>query len=86
MRTTLTIDDDVLGLAQSLADARNISIGKALSEMARQGMQPRLSGTSKSGFITFLVNDSVGSFGEAEVRAAMGAEDAEKIARLFPPR
>jgi hypothetical protein len=86
MRTTLTIDDDVLRLAQALADARNISVGKALSEMARRGMQPRLSGRSKSGFITFCVNDSVGSFGEVELRAVVDAEDAEKVARLFPPR
>jgi hypothetical protein len=86
MRTTLTIDDDVLSLAQALADSRNISIGKALSEMARRGMQPRLSGRSKSGFITFCANDSVGSFGEAEVCGAMDAEDAEKVAGLFRPR
>jgi hypothetical protein len=85
MRTTLTIDDDVLRLAQALADARKISVGKALSEMARRGMQPRLSGRSNSGFITFCINDSVGSFGETEVSAALDAEDAEKIARLFRP-
>ena len=35
MRTTLTIDDDVLSAARQLADVKDIPLGKAISELAR---------------------------------------------------
>ena len=38
MRTTLTIDDDVLGAARNLSQARSESIGKAISDLARLGL------------------------------------------------
>lgn len=38
MRTTLTIDDTVLAAARSLADVRGISLGEAVSELARLGL------------------------------------------------
>ena len=40
MRTTLNIDVDVLKAAQAKAGYEDISIGKALSEIARQGLKP----------------------------------------------
>ncbi len=40
MRTTLDIDDDVLQVAKSLAKSRGLSLGKALSQLARKGLQP----------------------------------------------
>lgn len=40
MRTTLTIDDDVLGLAKELAGAEGRSVGAVLSELARRGLTP----------------------------------------------
>ena len=39
MRTTLTIDDDVLAVARALADRRGSSLGSALSELARRGFR-----------------------------------------------
>ena len=39
MRTTLTIDDDVLAVARALAKRKGISLGKALSELARRGFE-----------------------------------------------
>ena len=39
MRTTVTIDDDVLAAARALAKRRGISLGKALSELARRGFE-----------------------------------------------
>ena len=36
-RTTLAIDDDVLAIARQRAEQRSISIGSALSELARKG-------------------------------------------------
>ena len=39
MRTTLNIDDDVLAVAQALADRMGCSLGSALSELARRGFK-----------------------------------------------
>ena len=37
MRTTLTIDDDVLAVARALAARRGVSLGSAVSDLARRG-------------------------------------------------
>ena len=37
MRTTVIIGDDVLAVARALAERRRISLGSALSELARRG-------------------------------------------------
>ena len=39
MRTTLAIDDDVFSYVRSHAQRQHISIGQALSQLARQGIQ-----------------------------------------------
>ena len=41
MRTTLNVDDDVLAGARALAAERGVSVGAALSELARRSMRPR---------------------------------------------
>ena len=41
MRTTLAIDDDVFAHARALARRERISIGEALSRLARQGIQAK---------------------------------------------
>jgi hypothetical protein len=38
MRTTLTLDDDVLDAARRLSDARGVSIGAVVSDLARRGL------------------------------------------------
>ncbi len=38
MRVTLNIDDDVLAVARALAERQKISLGGALSELARRGL------------------------------------------------
>ena len=40
MRTTITIDDDVYEAAQAQAHATGKPLGRVLSEMARQALQP----------------------------------------------
>ena len=40
MRTTVDIDDDILQAARSLARSRRVSLGRALLQMARKGLQP----------------------------------------------
>ena len=39
MRMTATIDDDVLAVARALAARNRISLGSALSELARRGIK-----------------------------------------------
>jgi len=39
MRTTVTIDDDVLAVARGLAERNGVSLGRALSELARRGFR-----------------------------------------------
>ena len=39
MRTTVTIDDDVLAVAKALAARKGSSLGSALSELARRGFR-----------------------------------------------
>ena len=38
MRTTLSIDDDVLAVAKTLARNRSEPVGKTISELARRGL------------------------------------------------
>ena len=40
MRTTINIDADVLKAAQAKAGYEGVSFGRALSEIARQGLKP----------------------------------------------
>jgi hypothetical protein len=39
MRTTLSIDDDVLAFAKHLADRERRSLGEVISALARQGLR-----------------------------------------------
>jgi hypothetical protein len=38
MRTTLSLDDEVLGLVKRYAEARSLGLGKAVSELLRRGL------------------------------------------------
>lgn len=40
MRTTLTIDDDVLAAAKGLATLQRKSVGEVISELTRQALRP----------------------------------------------
>ena len=40
MRTTLSIDDDVLAAARGLADRQRKSVGEVISALARQALRP----------------------------------------------
>lgn len=41
MRTTLSIDDDILAAAKELAAKHRKSIGEVLSSLAREALRPR---------------------------------------------
>jgi hypothetical protein len=68
MRTTLQIDDDVLRAARLLAAAREISLGKALSELARKGLKPVPSIRYQNDFPVFEVAEDAAVFGLEEVK------------------
>ncbi len=55
MRTTLDLDPEILGAARQIAADRSISIGKAISELARRGLEPRVKHTTRQGFPIFQV-------------------------------
>ena len=55
MRTTLNIDDEILEVARSFAGERSISVGAALSELARRGLRQRTSSLQK-GFPVFDIS------------------------------
>ena len=58
MRTTLSIDDDLLAAAKSLARSKSQSIGRVISDLARRGLSatPRVNTQGAVGFPTFRVD------------------------------
>ncbi len=48
MRTTLDLDEDVLLVAKEIASRRGVSIGKILSELARQALSRQDSETTRN--------------------------------------
>jgi hypothetical protein len=58
VRTTLSIDEDVLQAARALAAAERRSLGQVISELARRGLAPRAGRIgSEDGFPVFQVGD-----------------------------
>jgi hypothetical protein len=53
MRTTLSIDDDVLEAARCLAEARHIPLGQAVSTLARRGIRPLGLRVAEDGMLVF---------------------------------
>lgn len=51
MRTTLTIDDDVLAAAKQFADARGLTLGEALSQLARATLTERRRHDTRNGIV-----------------------------------
>lgn len=49
MRTTLTIDDDVLDAAKAIAERRSSTIGEVISELARASLRPAVSTARRNG-------------------------------------
>lgn len=55
MRTTITIDDDLLAAAKSLARTRSVSVGTVISELARKGLRASARTRTKNNFPVFPV-------------------------------
>jgi hypothetical protein len=50
MRTTLSLDDDVFREVKAYAESRDVSIGKAVSELVRRGLHAPLRTRLVNGF------------------------------------
>ena len=84
MRTTLNVDDDVLEAAKSIAQFRHISVGEALSELARKGLNTPV-GTRVDPDTGFLVFDTpnVPRFGSEDVQRILDEDGLESFHRIF---
>jgi hypothetical protein len=60
MRTTLTLDDDVLASARALAAQRGVSIGTIVSDLARRGLAPSQPAAIRYGIRLFPVRPDAG--------------------------
>jgi hypothetical protein len=68
MRTTLTIDPDVLSAARQIADAKSKSIGEVISELARRGLEARAKVTTRHGYPVFSVTPGASPLTPEDVR------------------
>ena len=69
LRTTVDLDPEILSAARQLAAARSISLGKALSELARRGLAPQKRGRgAKKGFPVFDVSAGARPLTSEDVR------------------
>ena len=71
MRTTLQIDDDVLGAARALAQSSDRSIGRVISDLARKGLQPIALINADELFPTFAVQPDAPLINDAMVANAL---------------
>jgi hypothetical protein len=53
MRTTVNLPDDVGEVIRSFAEAKGISLGEALAELVRKGLQPRQAASPEGVFPKF---------------------------------
>lgn len=60
MRTTLDIEEDVLAAAKEIAHQRGISIGKALSELARKSLMHASVANIRNGIPLFPIQPGAG--------------------------
>ena len=55
MRTTLTVDDDILAVARAMAEQNGSSLGSALSALARRGLRGAVAIVKDDGMPVFPV-------------------------------
>ncbi len=58
MRTTITLDDDIIETARYLAKQDHSTLGKVISDLARKGLQGSKSYKSENNFPVFSVSES----------------------------
>jgi len=68
MRTTLSLDDDVVEEVKAYADSRDVSLGKAVSELVRRGLQAPLQTRLVNGFHVVELPDGSPAVTSEQVR------------------
>jgi hypothetical protein len=70
MRTTLNLPDDVYRMAVAVAAAKGTSLGNAVAELVRRGLQPAAAITEDGGFPCFAVPPEAAPISLAQTLAA----------------
>jgi hypothetical protein len=60
MRTTIDLEDDILFAAKELARKRSTTVGRVLSDLARQALTRQASVSTKTGLPLFPVREKPG--------------------------
>jgi hypothetical protein len=53
MRTTLQIDDDLIQIAKQLAEQRGATLGRVISDLTREALEPKRSPKVRNGVPLF---------------------------------
>lgn len=85
MRTTVDLENDVLAVAKALAKARRVSVGAALSQLARRGIAAQTPLTLQHGFPVFQVPEGTPGFSEKDVSDAEESESIEAASAFLEP-
>jgi hypothetical protein len=75
MRTTLSIDDDVLEAARAIAEQTRRSLGQVVSDLARRGLKPRAEYRRGGGLPYFKVSERARPFTPDSVRQALDDDE-----------
>lgn len=70
MRTTLSIDDDILAVAKSIAATRSKPVGYVISELARKGINSFSKPVKSKGIPIFKVSKNARKLTLDDVRQA----------------
>lgn len=71
MRTTLTLDDEAFATAQAYAQARDLKLGQAVSELIRRGTAEKLPLKRKNGAWVFELPEGTPKVTARQVRDMM---------------
>lgn len=71
MRTTLTLDDDVLQIARDLAALEKKTLGEVISELIRRGLRPDIPQSTAHGLPVFAVSPTAPPLTPEMVRQAL---------------
>lgn len=85
MRTTINLDDEVLGTCRDLADQQGVSLGDAMGLLIRRGLAYRSPLRERNGFVVFEAIPAHGQFGLDQVKKALAEEDVECAGAFFKP-
>ena len=72
MRTTVTIDDDVLAVAQAMSERNGTSLDQALSELARRGIRTMRAAVEQRQGVVFSVDPGADPITSEDLYRASG--------------